>query len=84
MPAYNTNFELGIGDLDLIESALLTHQSELSLRRLDLVTDSAEDSPEVAEIDDTLSNLTDLLGRLHNQKVWYRPEDIQGTPYVSG
>ena len=84
MPRYNTSFELDVNDIDLIESALITHQSELSVRRMQLVADAEADAGEIAQLDETMNSLNDLLGRLHNQKVWYRPQDAEGVPYVGG
>lgn len=45
----NTEFNISVRDLELIEQALL----------------SMEQTPEVRA----------LLGKLHNQKNWYRPKD---------
>ncbi|MBT8413261.1 MAG: hypothetical protein KJO30_02935 [Boseongicola sp.] len=59
MPKPNTQFELDVEDLDLIETALRKAKREADI-----------DEREVA----------DLLGRLHNQKVFYRP----GGTYVGG
>ena len=59
MPKPNTQFELDVDDLDLIETALRKAKCEADI-----------DAREVSE----------LLGRLHNQKEFYRPK---GT-YVGG
>jgi len=59
MPKPNTQFELDVDDLDLIETALRKAKREADI-----------DAREVSE----------LLGRLHNQKEFYRPK---GT-YVGG
>ena len=59
MPKYNTQFDLSLDDMELIETALQKVQSN-------------------GQADQR--KMHDLLGRLHNQKVFYRPE---GT-YVSG
>ena len=73
MPGYNSKFELSVEDMDLIEAALRQTKSELSARVLpDLEQhDKTEDS--IGEADETLRQIHDLLGRLHNQKVFYRP-----------
>ena len=60
MPKFNTKFELSLEDMEMIERALLSAQSN----------DNAPCPKDV----------NDLLGRLHNQKVFFRPK---GT-YVSG
>ena len=73
MPGYNSKFDLSVSDIDLIEAALHRQRSDLSARVLtdegapDLVRDSATGD------DTTLRHIHDLLGRLHNQKVFYRP-----------
>jgi hypothetical protein len=69
MPKANRNFELTINDIDLIEAALHVTKRDLSLARVE-GTDAL--LPEEAK-DDPLRQIDDLLGRLHNQKVFYRP-----------
>ena len=64
MPAPNTQFDLSVDDLDLIEGALREVQASRAAEK---------------EAEDTRA-IHDLLGRLHNQKVFYRP--AQG--YVGG
>ncbi len=79
MPRHNTQFDLTIRDMELIEAALQSHKKELSLERLNLL--AADD--DVSALDAALVDLHDLMGRLHNQKVFYRPNDAE-IPYVSG
>ncbi|MGB1234784.1 MAG: hypothetical protein ACPG5U_03525 [Planktomarina sp.] len=67
MPMPNTDFKLSVDDLDLIETALLDKKRELSIAS----KGECEGTREVHE----------LLGRLHNQKEFYRP--TQGA-YVGG
>ena len=62
MPAYNTTFELSIDDIAMIETALLDQQ-----RRLNGEGDT------VSEADP--KEISELLGRLHNQKIHYRPRE---------
>src|SRR6056297_2408613 len=83
MPAYNTHFELDVDDLELIETALQERKKGLSLKRLEMVSGDSADE-ELRRIDETLSETHELLGRLHNQKVFYRPREIHGAPYVGG
>ena len=70
MPKYNTNFELSIEDLDLIEDALRRTKLEQTQAALK-AGKSNEDARQIHE----------LLGKLHNQKTFYRP--AKGT-YVGG
>lgn len=67
MSAPNTQFELSVEDLEMIESALHLKKAELSLN-------SAGESEEARD-------LHNLLGRLHNQKEFYRPKS---GAYVGG
>lgn len=78
MPRYNENFELSVEDIDLIEEAL--HQSKRELAGK-LVEADASDDVELRAVDQSVRQIHDLLGRLHNQKVFYRPRQ---QPYVSG
>ncbi|MGX0877622.1 hypothetical protein ACSSV4_002312 [Roseovarius sp. MBR-154] len=73
MPGYNSRFELSVADMELIEAALRQTKSELSARAVPVAAqhDKTEDSNRDA--DGTLRQIHDLLGRLHNQKVFYRP-----------
>lgn len=73
MPQYNPNIELGIHDMELIEVALRDAKQRLSMPG-GPDADAAIAGRSVREIDD-------LLGRLHNQKVFFRPSN---TPYVGG
>ena len=66
MPKFNSNFELSVADMDLIESALLKTKADLSVQP-DRTSDGLDGK------DETLRQIHDLLGRLHNQKVFYRP-----------
>ncbi|MFX0540657.1 hypothetical protein ACEWPM_002850 [Roseovarius sp. S4756] len=73
MTQYNPNIELGIEDMDLIEDAL-----RHAKRRLSMPGGADADAPIAGR---TVREIDELLGRLHNQKVFFRPSK---TPYVSG
>lgn len=77
MPSYNRQFDLTREELDLIEVALRERTAKL----VDAKRVVADDNAPVAHIDDTIRAGEALLGRLHNQKVFYRP---QKTVYVGG
>ncbi|MBE1283188.1 MAG: hypothetical protein GJ676_07735 [Rhodobacteraceae bacterium] len=77
MPEYNKSFELTVEDVDLIEMAL--HKTKAVLARPELNASLGEAGGEDAE--ETLRQIADLLGRMHNQKVFYRPKD---DVYVGG
>jgi hypothetical protein len=70
VPKFNTQFELSVSDMDLIEEAL--RASKLAKTQADIKARSQ---------DDDVRQIHDLLGRLHNQKTFYRPS--KGT-YVGG
>jgi hypothetical protein len=77
MPKHNRNFELTVSDIDLIEAALHITKRDLSL---DALGDTQQMLP-AAETAESLRKIDDLLGRLHNQKIFYRPS--KGT-YLGG
>ena len=70
MPKYNTTFELNVAELDLIEDAL--RRAKLAQTQADL---------KAGKSGDDVREIHELLGKLHNQKTFYRP--TKGT-YVGG
>ncbi len=81
MARYNVDFQLSVEDMELIEDALRRSKTELASN---LIAEGAP-SPKLCEqtqkTDASMRQIHDLLGRLHNQKVFYRPKNA---PYVSG
>lgn len=80
----NTNFELNVRDIEIIENALNHKLNRLSNSRITAVESTIipeEKLDSVKEIDAEVREVRDLLGRLHHQKVWYRPKS---ETYVSG
>ena len=78
MAKANTTFDLDIRDVELIENALnsiITKQSSTIINSAS--NSNTEPSPEncPVEINGQITELRDLLGKLHNQKVWYRPKN---------
>ena len=71
MPNFNSNFEINIEELMLIETALNFRKDELAK------TTGKQDSAH----SDEARAIYELLGRLHNQKTFYRPKSEQ---YISG
>jgi hypothetical protein len=79
----NTQFELSVEDIDIIESALQRQIRVLTERRLTAIQSTIKPEWEldsVREIDREVKEIYKLLGRLYNQKNWYRPKDN----YVGG
>ena len=81
MPRYNRQFELSIADVDLIEEALRARGRELSRMRLALSEENPAHLESIRVIEQDQRENEDLLGRLHDQKIFYRP---QKAVYVSG
>lgn len=78
MPKYRTQFELGIKELQLIEDSLSSRVGELSQASLDLEADELrlKDCHTVDDKMKELKEIRELLGRLHEQKIWYEPENF--------
>lgn len=70
MARYNKNFELSVEDMDIIETALRSKMRAIN-----------EAEARSDGTDKSLRRINELLGRLHNQKVFYRPQD---GAYVGG
>lgn len=68
MPQYNDMFELSVEDIDLIEDSLRRALAALSHAVAD------ETKTELLEREDALHRIQALLGRLHDQKIFYRPK----------
>ena len=84
----NKQFILTVNDIELIEASLNKQLSKLSTQRLTVIESTIKPESElesVKRIDLEVKKIRDLLGRLHNQKNWYRPnKDNNGLPYISG
>ena len=81
----NTVFNLGLRDIDLIEEAVnsvIARRSATMNMLVESTIKNTNDMPVYQEIRKEVAELRDLLGRLHNQKTWYRPTDT--AVYVSG
>lgn len=81
----NTEFNLGLRDINLIEDALNSVIARKSSAMSEIADSNVENTTDISsyrEIRQEVADLRDLLGRLHNQKNWYRPQS-QAT-YVSG
>ena len=85
MPKPTTEFNLDLRDIDLIEDAINSVIARRSSAMSLLTEDNVENTTDMAayrEIRQEVADLRDLLGRLHNQKNWYRPQTKSA--YVSG
>ena len=73
----NTEFNLGLRDIDLIEDAINLVIARRSSAMSALAEDTLENTTDMSayrEIIHEVAELRELLGRLHNQKNWYRPQ----------
>ena len=73
MPTYNRKFNLSLNDVDQIEEALRARGRELSNMRLALSSENPAHFEAIKVIENDQHEGEELLGRLHSQKVFYRP-----------
>lgn len=81
MPRYNRSFDLTISDVDLIEEALRARGRELCRMRRALADENPAHFEAITVIERDQRENEELLGRLHDQKIFYRP---QQSVYVGG
>lgn len=81
MPSFNRRFDLSINDVDLIEEALRARGRELCRMRRALSDDTPADLESIRVVEQDQRIGEELLGRLHDQKIFYRPKT---ETYVSG
>lgn len=81
MSSYNRNFQLSVEDVDLIEEALRARGRELCRMRRALSDENPADIEAIRVIEDDQREGEELLGRLHDQKIFYRPSS---KVYVGG
>ena len=76
MSSYNTEFQLNIEELKTIEDSMLYRLKRLTTRRLTVKKDSSKE-----KIDIEVKHIQELMGKIHNQKEWWRPKN---KVYISG
>lgn len=81
MQEYNRTFQLTINDVDLIEEALRARGRELCKMRRALSDEDLAGIEAIRVIEEDQRTGEELLGRLHDQKIFYRPKT---STYVSG
>lgn len=76
MPKYRTKFEIGLEELRLIEDSLSSRVGELSQASLDFEGEKLrlKDCDTVDDKMKELKEIRELLGRLHEQKIWFEPD----------
>lgn len=74
---YRTKFDISITDLDLIEKALRHKAGDLGREMLDREL-TGETSTEASDeqLKSDMTAIQSVLGKLHNQKIWYAPENF--------
>ncbi len=78
MTSYNVHFELSVEDVELIETSLRLAKQDVANG---IIASQHSDAVETLASDETLRDIQDLLGRMHNQKVFYRP---RAGAYIGG
>ena len=81
MAGYNRSFDLSVADIDMIEEALRARGRELSRMRLALSEENPAHLDAIRVIEQDQRAGEELLGRLHDQKIFYRPRKAV---YVGG
>ena len=67
--SYKKQFDLNVSDIDLIETCL---RKELHIRSEHYQEQVKQDNAEEMEsAKQGVSEITELLGKIHNQKIWY-------------
>ena len=74
MPKYNDTFKLNLKDIDLIEHAL--HELIHALAHANLTSGTGG----TQENDQKIREYREVLGKLHNQKIWYGQTHPTGVP----
>jgi hypothetical protein len=74
MPKYNDTFKLNLRDIELIEHALHEQIHVLANASID---GGGAASP---DIDGRMREYHSVLGKLHNQKIWYGQTHETGVP----
>jgi len=81
MPRYNRTFDLSVEDIDLIEEALRARGRELCQTRRALSEENPAHLEAIRVVERDQRAGEELLGRLHDQKIFYRPAN---KVYVGG
>ncbi|MCP4315896.1 MAG: hypothetical protein GY789_07710 [Hyphomicrobiales bacterium] len=66
---YKKTFDLNLLDIDIIETCL---RNELHIRAQKYQGSAKENNPKETEsLKQGISKITELLGKIHDQKIWY-------------
>lgn len=71
-----TQLEIDRNELEIIETALREQTQQLSRKMLDQQLSAEQGQTENKhQLSSQMKAIQSLLGNLHNQKIWYRPQD---------
>lgn len=68
-----TQFDIGLGELDIIEEALRYQAQSLSQKTFE--GDESQDAVNDDQFKMRMTAIQSVLGKLHNQKVWFVPKE---------
>jgi hypothetical protein len=73
---YRKQFDINPDDLEIIESALIERARVLCLEMLEKQATAANERGAgcADELNTEMTEIQMLLGKLHNQKIWYSPQ----------
>lgn len=77
MARYQKLFDLDVADIELVEESL-RGQIKVLVDRKHALDEALSD--DLVEFDHMIKRLNGLLGKLHNQKVWYSQVNPTGFP----
>lgn len=77
MAHYKQNFDLNVADIELIEDTIRNEIRSLTDKKQTLNEGMTDD---VVDLDLAIKRLNGLLGKLHNQKIWYSQVNQTGVP----
>lgn len=75
MADYKNNFELNVADIELIEDTLRHEIGAITEKRL-----ASSDKEKQKSYEQRIKALNGLLGKFHNQKLWYSQVKKTGVP----
>mgnify|MGYP000094089541 FL=1 len=64
----NNNFDFNVAELSIVEDAMRYRLRRLTSRRATVMKESSK-----VKIDAEVTQISSLLGKIHNQKVFYSP-----------
>ena len=77
MAHYKQNFDLNVADIELIEDTIRNEIRALTDKKQSLNEGMPGDT---VDMDLAIKRLNGLLGKLHNQKIWYSQVNQTGVP----